>query len=188
MQAAQTPADADDIPANTIVARATAGRALTIATARSTEAMDSFSVWLIAGFAGAFTFLVGNLDSTTEFIVAASIRKLGIALIVAFAIAIVAKLIAMWIFGVTKAAIEAYEIGLQADGLNFGEFIKEMRRPLFWPGTWFADKAFKKTVDGDLAFTARICVHAGQIHSMLVVAQAATAGIGLAILVLGLKS
>lgn len=80
---------------------------------KSSAAIDSFSSWLLAAFAGAITFLVGNLDSFSDHLPPTALRCCISLFLVVALLGIVEKMLATVIAGASAGAAVGRQMGAQ---------------------------------------------------------------------------
>jgi hypothetical protein len=177
--------------AQSVESRKVAAHALIAATRRVSESLSSFSGWLMAGFGGAFSLIVANVQTVSKFISLAHIRCALLLFLMGLVVAVLARLLG----NMTVAAVASHDDGealakkIRESGNSFDTevFAEEFQRGLFPWQRWLVKKSFKKARSGDVVAGARMIAKLSQVQAMLVLLHAVLA-IGAAfVITLGLK-
>jgi|SRR5690348_6541728 hypothetical protein len=167
-----------------------AGQLLIVAAQKVSASFDSFSGWLLAGFGAALALFIANLDAISDHIDSYSIRYAAGLFLASAVLAVLQKLLAMFVAGGTAAGVAGAAMGKDlADrgiDLDVATFFEETKKALYWPGTIFASRAFKKAQSGDFAGPGRMYVKISQFQALIVVIQASLSLAAAAVVVCGL--
>ena len=167
-----------------------AGQLLTVATQKVSNSFDIFSGWLAAGFGAAFALFIANLQSMSEFLTLGSVKSAAFVFLVSAVLAVIDKLLASFIAAGTAAAIEGAAIGRDIAErqvqIDIATFFAETEKALFWPGSWFARRAFAKAQAGDFAGPGRMYTKVAQVQALAVIVQAVLCLVAAVIIVRGL--
>jgi hypothetical protein len=155
--------------------KAFASALLTLGAGKSSAAVDSFSGWLLAGFAAVLTFLLGNLDSFGPYLQIATLRDAAYIFVAAIVPAVLAKVISVVVVGATEAAALGREVGKAASDqgidLDFSVALRECEKAFFPPMNRLIKRSFKKMEHGDLAASARGLTKWAQVQTLLVLLE-----------------
>lgn len=153
-----------------------AGQLLIVATQKVSSSFDTFSGWLAAGFGAALALFIANLDSISKFASMGSIKCASLLFLVSAVLAVINKLLASFIAAGTTAAIEGAALGKDLAErqvqIDITTLFAETEKALFWPGSWFARRAFAKAQSGDFAGPGRMYTKAAQLQALAVIIQA----------------
>ena len=167
-----------------------AGQLLVVATQKVSNSFDTFSGWLAAGFGAAFALFIANLKPMSEFVMLGSVRCAASLFLVSTVLAVIDKLLASFIAAGTAAAIEGAAIGKdlveRQIQIDVATFFAETEKALFWPGSWFARRAFAKAQAGDFAGPGRMYTKVAQAQALAVIVQAILCLVAAVIIVCGL--
>jgi hypothetical protein len=167
-----------------------AGQLLIVATQKVSNSFDTFSGWLAAGFGTAFALFIANLESVSKFVTVGGIKRASLLFITSAALAVIAKLLASFIAAGTAAASEGAALGKDLAErqiqIDVATFFAETEKALFWPGSWFARRAFAKAQSGDFAGPGRMYTKVAQAQALIVLVQAALSLAAAVIVVRGL--
>ena len=167
-----------------------AGQLLIVAAQKISASLDSFSGWLAAGFGAALALFIANLDTVSSYIAPHSIRYAATLFLISAVLAVIQKLLAVFIGAGTAAGVAGAAFGKDlADrgvDIDVTTFFAETKRALYWPGSAFASRAFVKAQSGDFAGPGRMYVKIGQLQTLIVVIQAALSLAAASVVVCGL--
>jgi hypothetical protein len=167
-----------------------AGQLLIVATQKVSNSFDTFSGWLATGFGAAFALFMANLGSISKFVAIGSIKCAALLFLVSAVLAVIAKLLASFIAAGTAAATEGAALGKDLAErqvqIDVATFLAETEKALFWPGSWFARRAFAKAQSGDFAGPGRMYTKVAQFQALIVIIQAALSLVAAVIIVRGL--
>ena len=167
-----------------------ADQLLIVATQKVSNSFDTFSGWLATGFGAAFALFLANLGSISKFVTIGSIKCAALLFLASAVLAVIAKLLASFIAAGTAAAIEGAALGKDLAErqvqIDVAMFFAETEKALFWPGSWFARKAFAKAQSGDFAGPGRMYTKVAQSQALIVVIQAVLSLIAAVVIVRGL--
>ena len=167
-----------------------AGQLLVIAARKVSVELDRFSGWLAAGFGAALALFIANLDTISKFIAPYSIRNAAILFLISAVLAVFEKLLAAFVAAGTTAGIKGAALGKEIAereiAFDIPAFFMETKRALYWPGRFFADRAFAKTHTGDFAGPGRIYAKTAQLQALTVITQALLSLAAAAIIIFGL--
>ena len=145
------------------------------AVGKASRTIDSFSNWLLAGFAAAITFLLGNLESLSGQISSSGVQYCAYLFIAALILGILEKILATVIAAASAGAAIGREIGTQNAErdieLQPDVFFSEMERTVLRPMRWFVRRSFAKAKSGDLTAAARSFAATVQVQGLLVTLQ-----------------
>ena len=148
---------------------------LTLGAGKSSAAVDSFSGWLLAGFAAVLTFLLGNLDSLGAYLPIITVRDSAYIFVAAIVPAVLAKIISVVVVGASEAAALGREIGKafadQGIELDLPVALRECEKAFFPPMNRLIKRSFKKVEHGDLAASARGLTKWAQVQTILVLIE-----------------
>jgi len=145
------------------------------AVGKASATIDSFSNWLLAGFAAAITFLLGNLEALSGQVSNWSVRYCAYLFIGVLVLGIGQKLLAT----VVAAASAGAALGRQMGNENAERGVElepeaifsEMERAILPPMRGFVSKSFAKVRRGDLTAAARSFSVTAQVQGLLVALQ-----------------
>lgn len=167
-----------------------AGQLLIVATQKVSNSFDTFSGWLAAGSGAAFALFIANLESMSKFVALGSVKSATLFFLVSGVLAVIDKLLASFIAGGTAAAIEGAALGKDLAErqvqIDVATLFAETEKALFWPGSWFARRAFSKAQAGDFAGPARMYTKVAQAQALAVIIQAVLSLVAAVIIVRGL--
>jgi len=172
--------------------RLAAQQTLLSATRRVSDALPSFSTWLLGGFGAAFSLVVANIENVSKFIEISHIRFGLIVFLISLAVAVLAT----YLSTVVKAALGAQEDGealgklfaATEGGIDAQLFMTEYKRGLLPPIRWMAQSSLKKAEAGDVVAGARLIAKLSQLQALLVVIQSILALIAIGVLAFGIKT
>jgi hypothetical protein len=178
-------------PIEPIDERTAAQVALLGATRSVSEALPTFSTWLMAGFGAAFALILANIDKVSLLI---DIRHIRFAVLL-FLASVVIAVLSNYLSVVVKAGLSAQVEGellarrLKANVQPFDieYFSTEYKRGLFPPISWIAHSAMEKAKRGDIVASARMVAKISQIQTFLVVAQGLLAVVAASAIAFGMK-
>lgn len=167
-----------------------AGQLLTVATQKVSNSFDTFSGWLATSFGAAFALFMANLGSISKFVTIDSIKHAALLFLTSAVLAVIAKLLASFIAAGTAAATEGAVLGQnfveRQVQIDVATIFAETEKALFWPGSWFARRAFAKVQSGDFAGPSRMYTKVAQAQALFVIIQAVLSLVAAAIIVRGL--
>ncbi|MGH2626083.1 MAG: hypothetical protein ACRDHY_05475, partial [Anaerolineales bacterium] len=142
--------------------------------ARASSLMDTFSVWLFAGFGAAFGLLVANLEPFEAYLPRAVVVRAGTLFLCSMVATVIQRYLAM---AVASGAAGA-EVGRQetlapgvAQNLDpevlFAELVKAILPPFRWAVRWGARKVRAQ----DFAASGRLVMKFAQVQGLFVLAQ-----------------
>jgi hypothetical protein len=148
---------------------------LTLGAGKSSAAADSFSGWILAGFAAVLTFLLGNLDSLGTYLPITTLRNAAYIFVAAIVPAALAKVISVVVVGASEAAALGREVGKSAADqgidLDLSVALRECEKAFFPPMNQLIKRSLKKMERGDLAASARGLTKWTQVQVMLVLLE-----------------
>lgn len=148
------------------------------AVGESSAAIDSFSNWLLIGFAGAITFLIGNLDSLSGHLPPATLHCCISLFLVVASLGIAEKILATVIAGARAGAAIGREMGAEIASrgieLDVSVIFSQTETAILQPMRWFVKRSFQKAISGDIAATSRTITKWAQIQGALALIQALT--------------
>jgi hypothetical protein len=120
--------------------------------------LDSFSGWLLGGFAAAITLLITQLASLTKYIPLSTIRCCLILFLVSVIVALIQKYISLIILAGSQSAAFGREMITKAPfnqpDFNPEVIFTESERAIFPPMRWFVRRSFAKVRQGELTACA----------------------------------
>ncbi len=148
---------------------------LSEAAGKCSASLDSFSSWLLGGFAAALVFLISNVGSLQAHLPVIALRAAGRLFLIAVVLGLVEKYIATVLRGAAEASAAGREIGekFAEFDLDFKIVFGELEKAMFPPLKWFVRRSLAKAQSGDFAASARSFVKWAQIQGFVVVVQAA---------------
>lgn len=165
--------------------------ALLGATRSVSEALPTFSTWLMAGFGAAFALILANIDNVSQFI---DIRHIRLAILL-FLVSVVVAVFSNYLAVVVKAGLAAQAEGerlvkrLKSNSGPFDIelFSTEYKRGLFPPISWITQAAMERAKRGDTVASARMIAKISQVQVLLVVAQGMLAVVAAGAVAFGMK-
>jgi hypothetical protein len=143
---------------------------------RTSEILDSFSGWLLAGFGAASALLVSNYDSVSKHLATDTIKTFLFLFIWSLGLAIVQKYLSAIVTAHSQASAIGRNLGEKTSekfiSLNFEVILAEMERAVLPPGRWLVSRSFAKLREGDLVSTSRNYTRLLQIQGALAAIQA----------------
>jgi hypothetical protein len=153
-----------------------AGQLLIVATQKVSNSFDSFSGWLATGFGAALALFIANLETISKFTTLGTIKCASLLFLISAVLAVIDKVFASFIAAGCAAAIEGAALGKDLAErqvqIDVTTFFAETEKALFWPGSWFARRAFTKAQSGDFAGPGRMYTKVAQIQALAVIIQA----------------
>jgi hypothetical protein len=153
-----------------------AGQLLIVATQKISSSFDVFSGWLATGFGAALALFIANLGTVSKFTTLGTIKCASLLFLISAGLAVVGKLLASFIAAGSAASIEGAALGRDLAErqvqIDVTTFFAETEKALFWPGSWFAHRAFTKAQSGDFAGPGRMYTKVAQIQAFVVILQA----------------
>jgi hypothetical protein len=142
---------------------------------KASATIDSFSNWLLAGFAAAITFMLGNFEALSSHVSNWSVRYCAYLFIGVLVLGIGQKLLATLVAAASAGAAlgrkmgnENAERGIELDP---DAIFSEMERAILPPMRRFVTSSFAKVKRGDLTAAARSFSVVAQIQGILVAVQ-----------------
>ena len=143
---------------------------------KASASVDSFSGWLIAGFAATSALLISQFDAVSKHLYPDTIRMFLYLFLWSLMLAIVQKYLSVIVTAHSQASAVGREMGDKAAeksiDLDFNIILAEMERSILPPGRWFVSRSFAKAKRGDLVSSTRAYSKLFQIQSFLAVVQA----------------
>ena len=168
--------------------RVVAGQLLMSVARHSSQSMDAFSGWMLAGFRGAFALVLANIDRVATFLKPEALKVGASWYLGAVLLGVVEKALAAVVASGVAAGVDGEAMGRQiAENelqVDFSQVFTEMEKALWPPFRGVARNAFKKSVAGDHAAGGRLCLAFAQVQSWIVAIEAILVVIG-ALIVLG---
>jgi hypothetical protein len=156
------------------------------AVGKSSNSMDTFSNWLLTGFAAVIAILISNLDKVSTHIPPGTLNFIFLSFFIVAAIGIAAKALAVVVAGASAGANIGREEGMRAAEsgvqLDVSVVFAETERAIIAPMRWLVRRSFAKAVRGDFAAAARTFACLAQFQALLALAQAAIVLLVIAIL------
>jgi hypothetical protein len=144
---------------------------------KASAIIDSFSNWLLAGFAAAITFLLGNIESLSDYLPGDTLQYCAYLFFVVLVLGIIEKIIATVVASASAGATVGRQIASQnldsGAQLQASVIFSESLRAVLPPMRWFVARSFRKTESGDVTAAARAFTKCAQAQGLLVVAQVA---------------
>lgn len=145
------------------------------AAGKASATIDSFSNWLLAGFAAAITFLLGNLGSLSDQLSSSRVQYCAYLFIAVLVLGIFEKILATVIAAASAGASVGREIGAQnaerGIELQPAVIFSEAEKAILPPMRRFVSRSFMKAASGDITAAARTFTAAAQIQGLLVATQ-----------------
>lgn len=155
----------------------------------ASNAIGPFSSWLLAGFGGAFAFILGNMNSAGQYI---SIVSLRISIIL-FIFALIAGLFEKMAGALIIAGVKSFDAGSQIGKLftnieiNQAVVISEVEKTIFKPIKLLFRRTIEKANAGDRLVMARFYSRLAQIQMIMVLIEFILCTIAAVVIVAGLK-
>lgn len=152
--------------------------ALLVSTYYASERIDSFSSWLLVGFAAACAIIISNLGELAEILTLSTIQAFFAYFVVAAILVVLQKYISVLVGAALRASesvaakLEKMDAAL-LEKFDWAEFRREVLSASFWPARWIIGRVFDKMESGDLTFSSRRMCRLIQIQSAFVLLQAA---------------
>jgi hypothetical protein len=137
---------------------------------RTSKGFLSFSSWLITGFAAIVAVLIANLDAAISHTSAITVTEVIRLFIYAAIVHFCQRFIGLFIETQCGGAQSSNDNPPPAL-LNFDMFFADMRRGLFWPGTYFLDWTINKLRKGDFLALPVLGMRLNQLQGVLVLWQ-----------------
>jgi hypothetical protein len=171
-----------------IIERQLSLRLLTTSAAAISAVLDSFGVWLLAGFGAAISLIVVNLSSIKDYIPISNIRHAILLFLVATICALLAKYLASIISAMAINSENGRQIGndLPPNTVNFESILLEIETATFYPARWLVSSSFRKVRQGDFAASGRLTYKLAQIQGILLFAEVALCVAAAGVLAYGL--
>jgi hypothetical protein len=145
------------------------------AVGKGSAIIDSFSNWLLAGFAAAITFLLGNLQAVSGYVSKPNVQYCAYLFIGVLLLGILEKILATIVGSASAGAATGREIAAenikQGIKLEPQVIFQESERAILRPMRWFVSRSFKKAQVGDLTAAARLFTLVAQIQGLIVALQ-----------------
>lgn len=145
------------------------------AVGKGSAIIDSFSNWLLAGFAAAITFLLGNLQAVSEYVSKSSVQYCAYLFFGVLVLGILEKILATIVGSASAGAAAGREIAAdnfkQDIELDPAVIFRESEKAILRPMRWFVSRSFKKAQAGDLTAAARSFTLVAQIQGFFVALQ-----------------
>jgi hypothetical protein len=147
------------------------------AVGKASAMLDSFSGWLLGGFAAAVALLIAQLSSLTKYISLSTIRGCLVLFIISVITALIQKYISSAIQAASQSATAARDILVKEPFSNFvpslrlDVFLSEVERAIFFPVRLLVRRSFEKIRQGDLTAGAINFARWAQIQGYLVLFQ-----------------
>jgi hypothetical protein len=181
---------ANEDSAEAILERVIAGRLLLLAARCSSESMDSFSGWMLAGFGGAFALVLANVQSVSALVRPGSLKWGSFWFLAAVLLGVMQKALASIVASSAAAGLEGEAIGREIANNNL-EFdmrhvFHEMQEAVLPPFRWVVRRSFLRSAAGDHAAGGRLCMLLAQLQGWVVFCEAVLAILAVVILLRGL--
>ncbi len=142
---------------------------------KASATIDSFSNWLLAGFAAAVTFLLGNLEPLSSHVSNWSVRYCAYLFIGVLLLGIAQKILATIVAAASAGAALGRQMGNESAErgivLEPDVVLSEMEHAILPPMRRFVRSSFAKVKRGDLTAAARSFSSAAQVQGLLVALQ-----------------
>jgi hypothetical protein len=142
---------------------------------KGSEKVDTFSNWLLAGFAAAVSFLLANIGSLASHVPSKTLQELVTAFLIVFALGLVEKMLAVVVAAASAGSAIGREMGdkIAATGteVDIAYLLSEIERAVFPPIRRLVRRSFAKAQSGDLTAAARAYSHCVEAQIFLVLIQ-----------------
>lgn len=149
---------------------------LSESTGKSSETLDAFSGWLLAGFAASVTLLLSNLSSLESYLSCAALHEFLMLFVAVVILGIAEKMLAVIVAGATAGAAIGRELGPKAaeneTPLDINVVLTEMEKSVIWPMRWFVKRSYAKAKAGNILSAPRAFAKCVQIQGLLTLLQA----------------
>lgn len=157
----------------------------------TSNSLNKFSGWLIAGFGAAFALVLTNIESISTFIHITSIRNSISIFLIALFLGVIQKWLNAIINASSTVSEESEEIGKNLaetkENANTDFLLSEIKNSTFYPSKWMVSWQLNKIQRGDLSAPGRMIGKLSQIQSYLVLFQALLAIYSITIILSGFK-
>lgn len=142
---------------------------------KSSSILDSFSGWMIGGYAATAALLVSQYGSVTNHLAPASIHQFLILFLWSLIVVVFQKIIAVLVASASQSAAVARDMdekaGTNPNTLNVEFILTELKRPIFWPMKLLVNRSYKKVLNGDLVSAPQNMNRLTQVQGLLCLAQ-----------------
>lgn len=144
---------------------------------KASSVIDSFSGWLVGGFAATAALFVSQYESVSRHLGQFVLHRILITFFWILVIGILEKYIAVLIASASQSAAASRQImekmGEDSETIDTDFILSEIKRPIFPPIRWLVGRSFNKVKSGDLSSGARNFTRLAQIQGFLCLTQAA---------------
>ena len=158
---------------------------------RASAILDSFSGWLLGGYAAAIALLISQFDSIAKHLSPESIRYCLLVFLISLVVALIEKYLSSAIMAGSQGAAVGRDMVSRAPfntaTLSPEVIFFETERAMFWPIRWFVQRSFAKVKQGDFVAAARNVTRCLQIQGLIVLVQAALLLLAIYTIVRGLN-
>lgn len=147
------------------------------AISQSSERVDSFSWWLLAGYSAITAFILGNPAVAADHLTKSMLHCFLSGFILVLVLGIFEKFLAILIGAASAGAAVGREITIQLQPgteLMFSVIFTEVERAIFPPMRWLVQRSFRKAAEGDITAASRNFTRLAQIQGICVALQALT--------------
>ena len=138
--------------------------------------VDSFSGWLLSGFAASSALFVSQYDSISKHLTASTIQTFLFFFLWSLLLGIIQKYLAVLVMAHSQGSAIGRELGEKAAEksikLDFEIILSEMEKTILPPARWFVSRSYNKVKKGDLVSSTRNVSRLLQIQGMLAIIQA----------------
>jgi hypothetical protein len=138
--------------------------------------IDSFSGWLLSGFAASSALLVSQYDSVSKHLVASTIQAFLFLFLWSLIFGIIQKYLAVLVMAHSQGSSVGRDLGEKAAKrsikLDFEIILSEMEKTILPPARWLVSRSYNKLKNGDLVSSTRNFSRLLQIQGMLAIIQA----------------
>lgn len=162
-----------------------AGQVMAAGAESASHMVDTFSSWMLGGFGAVMALLLANIPKLSPVIPIATFRRAGEIYIVAAALGVIEKFLALWIGGMSKAEAVGADLGKDIDPANFDMalYLETVKKGFYWPGRWLVNRFIAAFARGDIAYASRVALKATQWQGLIAVIEAGLVTISAAVIV-----
>ncbi len=162
-----------------------AGRVMAAAAESVSRMADGFSNWMLGGFGAVLALLLANVDRLSSIITVATLRRAGLIYVVAAALGVAEKIMALWCGGAAKGAATGAQLTKDFDqvDLDLSLYINTTERGLLRIWRWLFKRALAALANGDITYIERTALKTAQWQVVVVALEAVLVVIAATVLV-----
>lgn len=157
----------------------------------ASQSLSQFASWLLAGFSAAFTLIILNIESISNFIDLSAFKKA----VFIFLLSMILAVLQRWLVSMLDSGFKGGDAGNKIDAainqanaaVNYEVLLREVENASFYPGKWLVKMQFQKLQKGDLTVAGRQQFKLAQIQGFLMFFQVLFAVWSIFVFVQGIK-